>query len=65
MMHVMERERLWTQEEVARFLGVSISTLKRWRKTPGKGPAWIKVARWPRYRPADVRRWLKEQRPES
>jgi predicted site-specific integrase-resolvase len=57
----MEIERLWTQAEVAKFLRVSQETLKRWRRTPGQGPPWHRVAGKPRCRRADFRRWLREQ----
>lgn len=49
--------RLWTVEETAYFLGVSIKTLYQW-KWLGQGPPVLVVGRRLRYRPARVRAWL-------
>lgn len=56
-----QRERLATLEEVADFLGKSVSTLRYWRRTPGKGPRSFKVGTTVRYRWADVEAWLEAQ----
>jgi predicted DNA-binding transcriptional regulator AlpA len=51
-------EFLLRTEEVAKWLAVSKSTLVRWRQS-GSGPDvyWLSDG-VPRYRPADVERWL-------
>lgn len=53
-------DRLWAPEDVARFLGVPVSTLYRWRYL-GTGPKAARVGRHLRYLPADVMTWLREQ----
>ncbi|WP_082468952.1 helix-turn-helix transcriptional regulator [Sciscionella sediminilitoris] len=55
-------EKLLTVEDVARLLSVPVKTLYDWRGT-GYGPAALKVGRYLRYRPADVRRWVDDQLP--
>lgn len=45
---------------VAGELGVPEKTLAQWRYL-GKGPRFIKVGRFIRYRIRDVERWLEEQ----
>jgi predicted DNA-binding transcriptional regulator AlpA len=50
-------EPLIGQREVARLSGLSESTLEKFRLT-GNGPAFMKIGRAVRYRPADVRAWL-------
>lgn len=62
-MTVRKLERLWTTEEVAEHLGVSVETLYTWRKGR-QGPRAAKVGRHLRYDPADVRAWF-EQRQEA
>jgi excisionase family DNA binding protein len=54
-------EPLATQDEVAEYLRVPVSTLEqwRWRKT---GPKWSKVGRHVRYASADVEEWFAAQR---
>ena len=48
---------LLDNEAAARFLGVSETTLPRWRWA-GTGPAYLKVGRSIRYRRADLEQWL-------
>jgi predicted DNA-binding transcriptional regulator AlpA len=55
-----EADRLWTAEETARFLGVPVPTLYRWRYH-GTGPKAGRVGRHLRYLPADVMAWFREQ----
>jgi predicted DNA-binding transcriptional regulator AlpA len=55
-----ETDRLWTPEEVARFLGVPVPTLYRWRYL-GTGPKPGRVGRHLRYDPADVIAWFHQQ----
>jgi predicted site-specific integrase-resolvase len=46
------------QATAARMLGVSVSTLRRWGRE-GKGPRVIRLSRLVRYRPSDLRRFLR------
>ena len=52
--------RLITPPELAERLSVPLRTLDAWayRRT---GPAFVKLGRHRRYRPADVEAWLDEQ----
>jgi excisionase family DNA binding protein len=50
--------RLWTVDDVSRFLGVPVETLYRWRKVR-YGPPAARVGRHLRYDPDDVRAWVK------
>jgi hypothetical protein len=52
-----ECERLWSVDDVSRFLGVPISTLHQWRYL-GRGPGAFRVGKHLRYDPEVVRRWL-------
>jgi predicted DNA-binding transcriptional regulator AlpA len=51
---------LWTAEQVARFLGVPVSTLYRWRCF-GEGPPAYRVGRHLRYDPVKLQLWLDEK----
>jgi prophage regulatory protein len=54
-------EEMLTEPEVARLLGVSLSTVKRLRAS-GEGPPVIKVGkRAIRYRRRDVEAWLRRR----
>ncbi|NJP27829.1 helix-turn-helix domain-containing protein [Microbispora hainanensis] len=55
-----EADRLWSVEEVSRFLGVPVATVYQWRYL-GVGPKGHKVGRHVRYIPADVLSWVREQ----
>ena len=58
----METEqRLLTETEVAKLLGLSPRTLQAWRYRGGHTPPFIKVGRSVRYRRADVLSWLRER----
>ncbi len=48
---------LLDNEGAAEFLGVSPTTLPRWRWS-GVGPAYLKVGRAIRYRRSDLEAWL-------
>jgi excisionase family DNA binding protein len=50
-------ERLLTQKEVARQLGISGRTLERHRVT-GTGPRWLRLGRLVRYRISDLEEWV-------
>jgi len=53
-------EKLLSTTEAARLLGVPPSRLARWRRE-GRGPAWVRVGRHPRYNPEDFRSWVAAQ----
>lgn len=50
-------DRLWTTNELAGYLQVSVHTIYHWRYQ-GDAPPAIKVGRSLRFRPADVDAWL-------
>ncbi|MGO4441362.1 helix-turn-helix transcriptional regulator [Rhizobium sp. RAF56] len=58
----LDDDALLTTEEVAALLGVSRWTVKSWRVDKERGTRGPRVVWWdrrtPRYRVADVRRWL-------
>lgn len=45
------------QQAAAELLGISVSTLRRWRRD-GKGPRAIRISRLIRYRPRDLTRFV-------
>lgn len=47
-------------EDVAKFMGVPLSTVYRWN-TRGGGPRYIRVGRHVRYRWSDIEKWLDRQ----
>ncbi|MBI4882893.1 MAG: helix-turn-helix domain-containing protein [Actinobacteria bacterium] len=52
-------ENLLTCTETAEHLGVPEKTLAQWRYH-GKGPAYVKIGKYVRYRPGDVAAYLAE-----
>lgn len=54
---VTEVNRLWSHQETAAFLGISVKTLYQmnWK---GTGPRGFRVGRHRRYAAADVQAWL-------
>jgi excisionase family DNA binding protein len=54
------KDRTWTTDDVATFLGVPVATLYQWRHR-GIGPKSRRVGRHVRYMPEDVRAWFEEQ----
>lgn len=54
-------EALLTEHDVARILGISVSTLRRWRLSD-VGPKCLKCGILARYRPEDLSAWI-ESRP--
>ncbi|WP_372445367.1 helix-turn-helix domain-containing protein [Bifidobacterium pluvialisilvae] len=50
-------ENLLTPSQVARILGVPVSTLSRWRSERRELP-YVKIGRVVRYRPHDLAEWL-------
>lgn len=55
-----DKDRLWTTEEAANFLGVPKATLYQWRYL-GVGPQAGRVGRYLRYHPDDVIAWFRQQ----
>ncbi|WP_426510452.1 helix-turn-helix transcriptional regulator [Dactylosporangium sp. McL0621] len=53
-------DRLWSAEEVADFLGVTVETLYHWRKRRS-GPPAARVGRHLRYNPTKVRAWVDQR----
>ena len=51
--------RLWTAQDVSRYLTVPVATLYQWRYL-GIGPTAYRVGRHLRYDPAAVQAWLSE-----
>lgn len=56
-MAVRIKQRLWTVDDVAEFLGVPVRTLYDWRGR-NYGPVAKKVGRYLRYDPEEVQRWF-------
>jgi predicted DNA-binding transcriptional regulator AlpA len=56
----LDRDRLWSAEETAFYLGVPKATLYRWRCV-GIGPAAARVGKYLRYDPAEVAAWVRQQ----
>jgi predicted DNA-binding transcriptional regulator AlpA len=52
---------LWTIKDVSAFLGIPVQTLYTWRHQ-GTGPKAYRCGRHLRYDPAEIRRWLTEER---
>ena len=50
-------EDLLTEQQVGKFLGVSLRTLQKWR-LERRGPRFIKMGSLVRYRPEDLSGWL-------
>lgn len=51
------RRRLWTPEELAEYLGVTLHCIYSW-SSRGGGPRVLRVGGRLRYRPDDVDAWL-------
>lgn len=49
-----------SQNELATQLGISVSTLERWR-SEGKGPPVTKASRKPIYSVSGVQKWLRDR----
>jgi excisionase family DNA binding protein len=52
---------LLSTSELAKFLGVPVTTVYSWR-THGTGPPGYRVGRHTRYRPGEVLGWLEQRR---
>lgn len=57
-------EPLITSDELAEFLGIEPGTLDQWASRGG-GPPFLKIGRFRKYLPSDVRTWLASRRRES
>jgi excisionase family DNA binding protein len=62
--HPSGLERLMSPLDIARFLGVPLRTIYRWRSR-GEGPRGYRVGRHVRYRARDVEHWLEHHRDAS
>lgn len=51
-------------EAGARLGGIPARTLSQWRYL-GRGPRYLKVGKYVRYRPEDIEAWLKNQTVET
>ncbi|ORT49012.1 hypothetical protein KBI5_14780 [Frankia sp. KB5] len=53
--------RLWGTGELSDFLGVSKSTIYKWR-AERKGPPGVRIGKYIKWREEDVHRWFEEHR---
>ena len=53
-----------TDQEVASRLGLSVATLRAWRRR-GVGPRFVRFGRAVRYMPEDVERYVRSSRVET
>lgn len=56
---------LLKDQEAAKYLGLSVSTLRQWRLNPGRTgfenpPPFIKLGHAVRYRKEDLDRWIEQ-----
>jgi excisionase family DNA binding protein len=56
----MRREQLYSPDEVAEILGVSASTLARWRRTGDPDLPFLRLGGGIRYRASDIEAFLEE-----
>jgi excisionase family DNA binding protein len=54
-------DQLITVQQLATWCQVPVTTIYRWRHV-GTGPPGIRVGRFVRFDPADVRRWIASQK---
>ncbi len=54
-------DRLWTVDDLSRFLGVPVNTIYKWRSAGG-GPPAHRVGKYLRFAAHDVHQWLATQR---
>lgn len=50
-------ERLWSVQDLSDYLSVPVMTIYNWRRT-GYGPKGVRVGRYVRYEPEEVRSWF-------
>lgn len=53
--------KLWGTVELAEYLGIPKQTIYQWR-TKGYGPPGCRIGKYIKYLPADVERWIEQQR---
>lgn len=53
----MSTDRLWGVKDVAAYLDVPAQTVYQWR-SKDYGPPGVRVGRYVKYRPEDVRAWV-------
>ena len=53
----MSTDRLWGVKEVADYLGIPVQTIYQWR-TKGYGPPGVRVGKYVRFVPEEVRAWV-------
>lgn len=63
-MNAPAQPRLWDQDDLAHFTGLSLDQIKKLR-TSGDGPPYFKLGRQIRYSPAKVSAWLQTKEQES
>lgn len=63
-MNAKAPDRLWTAQEVADYLRVSVQQIHTWRYL-GRGPRAMKAGRNLRFRQSDVDAWLSEHQDEG
>ncbi len=51
---------LLTEAQTADYLGISLSTIRRWRKKLGKGPAFFRVGDCLRYHLSELDKFIAE-----
>jgi len=57
-------ERLMSIGDVASYLGVPVATVRKWNHL-GRGPRPLKIGRYVKYDPAEVRQWVEACRRAS
>ena len=66
-MRMTDRDRLWSHNETAAYLGISASTLYQLNCTlyqlnwKGHGPRSARIGKYRRYNPADVVSWVEDR----
>ena len=60
MMETETDDRLWSIQDVSKYLGVPVGTLYQWR-VRSEGPPALKLGRHLRYDRAAVREWARGQ----
>jgi predicted DNA-binding transcriptional regulator AlpA len=53
--------KLWGTVELSEYLGIPKQTIYQWR-TKGYGPPGCRIGKYVKYLPADVERWIEQQR---
>jgi predicted DNA-binding transcriptional regulator AlpA len=61
MVTIERPESLLNEHDVANFVGMSLASVRRWRRV-GEGPAFLKLNTAVRYRREDLVAWLASRR---